>query len=74
MRDKLTTDRGHRHSAFADAEERAQIAVTRRIENDALAEFVVSNALAGLESETVHSTPHVIRRWNRPAGLPPSRA
>ena len=46
---KLTTQRGDRHAALADAEEGAQVAVTSWVKNDALAEFVVSDALAGLE-------------------------
>ncbi len=37
------------HAAFADAEEGAQVAIARCVENDALAEFVVGDALAWLE-------------------------
>ena len=46
---ELASQRRHRHTAFTDAEERAQIAVTRRVEHDALAVLVVVDALAGLK-------------------------
>src|SRR5574337_1904896 len=40
--------RGHRNAALADAEEGAQVSVTRRVKNNALAELVMGDALAGL--------------------------
>jgi hypothetical protein len=46
---RVRGERANRHTALADAEERAQVAVARRVKNDALAEFVMGDPFAGLE-------------------------
>ena len=67
---EFAPQRRHRHPAFADTEERAQIAVTRRVEDDPLAVLGVDNALAQLELNLCcHASPSGNPQVEQASGL-----